>query len=80
MLEGLTRIPAEELEALEQRFAAHPDERIRRVALTLLATLSRLRGDWDQERLACLNRFRADPSTLVAERAQFTLPPDEEKL
>jgi hypothetical protein len=69
---------AEQLEAIEQQLASHADERLRRIALMVLVATSRWYGAWDQPRLARLDRYRADPSALVAEAAQFTLPADEE--
>ena len=68
----------QQLEAIEQQLTSDQDERLRRVALTALAAQCRLQGSWDEARLARLNRFRGDPSALVAEVAQFTLPLEEE--
>jgi len=68
------RPDAELLETLETRFSAHTDEVLRRVAFASLVAISGSNRGWDQARLRRLREFRRDPSPLVAEAAQFTLP------
>jgi hypothetical protein len=68
------RPDAELLEKLESRFAADSDEVLRRVAIASLVALSESNRGWDPVRLQRLREFRRDPSPLVAEVAQFTLP------
>ncbi len=70
--EGATR-----LERLEAALAASQDERLRRLALALLRGHNRRNRGWNQQRLARLRAYRADPSLLVAAAAQFTLPKEE---
>jgi len=77
-LEATHGLRPEELEAVEAALASERDERLRRLALAALrAQASSLRLGWTAERLARLEVFRADPSPLVAEAAQFTFPPTE---
>ncbi|HVU67829.1 MAG TPA: hypothetical protein VHD63_11890, partial [Ktedonobacteraceae bacterium] len=60
---------------LEKQLAASSDERLRRIALaTLVAQADEAHG-WNAERRARLERYRADPSPLVAAAAQFTIIP-----
>ena len=64
-----------ELEAIEAALAPAGDERLRRLALPALRGQRWL--GWTAARLARLEAFRADPSPMVAEAAQFTFPPGE---
>ncbi|MDP9353653.1 MAG: hypothetical protein M3P51_19210, partial [Chloroflexota bacterium] len=66
-----------EIGALESALARSGDERLRRVALAALVALSKPPRGWDEGRLEQLRAYRADPSTLVASAAQFTLPAEE---
>lgn len=77
-LEAPRGLRPEEVEAVEAALAPAGDERLRRLALAALrAQAGSLRLGWTTERLARLEAFRADPSPLVAEAAQFTFPPGE---
>ena len=67
-----------DLTRLESTLAASPDERLRRVALAALVARSDGGRGWDDEHLARLRSYRADPAPLVAAAAQFTLPPLED--
>ena len=64
-----------ELEAIEAALAPAGDELLRRLALAALRGQRWL--GWTAARLARLEAFRADPSPMVAEAAQFTFPPGE---
>lgn len=67
-----------EMELLEEALAAHPDERLRRIAFAALTTLAASPSGWTAERRARLQVYRADPSPLVAAVAQFTVVPPAE--
>ncbi len=75
VLEAPRGLEPGELEAIETALAVAGDERLRRLALAVLHGLARF--GWTAERLARLETFRADPSPLVAEAAQFIFPPGE---
>ncbi|MFO0906913.1 MAG: HEAT repeat domain-containing protein [Isosphaeraceae bacterium] len=80
-LEGLLAIQARQargasLDAFEMAAAGHGDERMRRLALAVLVGRASAYG-WTSARLERLRAYRRDPSPLVAEAAQFTLPDAE---
>jgi len=74
---ALRRDEAAGLAALDERFGVSPDRYVRRLGLAALVGLARSARGWDADRLARLNAYRADPATLVAAAAQFTLPAEE---
>ncbi len=65
------------MQGLEGALATHADERLRRIGLAALVSLSRMPAGWTEEHLQKLRRYREDPSPLVAAAAQFTFPPGE---
>lgn len=69
--------PDERPEELETALAEKRDERLRRLALAALVAAARRPPGWSEERLARLRLYQADRSPLVAEPAQFVLPPEE---
>ena len=71
-IEGVAKRPDIDLTALEQAFAYSRDERLRRLALAALITQARQASGWTDERIKRLERYKADPSPLIAEKAQFT--------
>ena len=71
------RPDASELDRLEQTLAAHPSEQIRRFGLAALVGAAGGNRGWTEVRLTRLNRYREDPSPLVAEAAEFTFPATE---
>jgi hypothetical protein len=66
------------LETLEAAFAASGDDRLRRLALASLLAQTTTTNGWTKERRRRLEAYRRDASPLVAEAAQFTLPPPED--
>lgn len=66
------------LQLLEQTWRDHPDELLRRLALEtlILATFNADQQSalWSDAQLERLNRYRLDPSSIVAAAAQFTFP------
>jgi hypothetical protein len=55
--------------------AAHPDERLRRLAYAILrVSVTFPPQGWTPERLERLQKYRQDSSPLVAGVAQFTFP------
>ena len=66
------------LETLESAWREHPHELLRRLALEalILTTINANFGgkSWSDAQLESLNRYRADPSSIVAAAAQFTFP------
>ena len=73
------RPDVKEMIHLEEKLAANPDERLRRIALAALITQSELPEGWNEERRARLRIYQADPSALVSAAAQFTFPPPNEE-
>jgi hypothetical protein len=69
------RTDGADLPRFETMLAASPDERLRRLALAALVAQAQGPGGWNEERLARLHSYRADPSPLVAAAAQFTMTP-----
>jgi hypothetical protein len=65
--------PQQNLHALEQVWKDHPLETVRRLALESLILCCANTG-WNPENLQQLERYRADPSSLVSAAAQFTFP------
>lgn len=59
---------------LETTLAASEDERLRWLALTALVAQTGQANGWNEERLARLKTYQADPAPLVAETAQFIFP------
>jgi hypothetical protein len=57
---------------LEMTLAASSDERLRWLALVALIAQSAQASGWSDEAIARLEKYRNDPSPLVAEAAQFT--------
>jgi hypothetical protein len=66
------------LAILEQRWREHPNEILRRLSLEVLLLSAsnqyRNNAQWTPEKLALLELYRADRSSLVASAAQFTFP------
>ncbi|HVU68968.1 MAG TPA: hypothetical protein VHD63_17660, partial [Ktedonobacteraceae bacterium] len=60
------------LDELEATLAASPDEGLRYLALAALIAQSTRADGWSDAAIARLHHYRADPSPLVAEAAQFT--------
>lgn len=60
---------------LEMTLAASSDERLRLLALGALIAQSAQASGWSDEAITRLERYRNDPSPLVAETAQFTFVP-----
>jgi HEAT repeat protein len=79
-IEGQSRFELEQWKAFEAAFATSADERLRRLAFAALKAQTMKLGHWDEERLARLKTYRADPSALVAAAAEFTLPDDDDEL
>jgi hypothetical protein len=71
-IQQASRRPDAQLFDLEMAFANSEDEGLRRLALAALVAQSKQSKGWSDERLACLQTYREDPSPLVAEAAQFT--------
>jgi HEAT repeat protein len=65
--------PQQNLQTLEQVWVDHPHETVRRLALESLI-LRCARTGWTAENLQQLERYRQDPSSLVAAAAQFIFP------
>ncbi|GHO47908.1 HEAT repeat domain-containing protein [Ktedonospora formicarum] len=63
---------------LEAALSHSEDERLRRLGLSALLAQTRRASGWSDECIARLERYCQDPSSLVAEKAQFTFPPQEE--
>jgi hypothetical protein len=61
-------------ELFEARLAGRPDPRLRRIAVAALAHAARPGHGWSEERRARLDRYRADPSPLVAGAAEMIFP------
>jgi hypothetical protein len=78
LLQVQTRFSSAQLESFEATMAASEDERVRRLAFSVLIAQTRKAGAWSDEHLARLQTYRADPSTLVAAVAQFTFPNEED--
>ncbi|EFH82175.1 hypothetical protein [Ktedonobacter racemifer] len=72
--QAATRADAD-LVRLESALAGSNDERLRRLALVALIAQTQQASGWSEEVIARLNGYRADPSPLVAEQAQFTFVP-----
>ncbi len=66
------------VEVLERLLAAESDERLRRIALAALVSLSQSPSGWNDERTRRLHVYQSDPSPLVAESALFTFPEQSE--
>ncbi|MEO7021478.1 MAG: hypothetical protein ABI234_15095 [Ktedonobacteraceae bacterium] len=64
--------PDAQLFDFEMALAASDNEDLRRLALVTLVAQSKQVGGWSDERVARLERYRDDPSPMVAEAAQFT--------
>ncbi len=64
--------PDADLFGLEMAFATSTDERLRRLALAALIAQSQQTQGWSDERIARLQVYQNDSSSLVAEAAQFT--------
>ena len=62
------------MQQLETKFATSEDERLRRIALASLLAQTQTPHGWNNEQLERLQSYRADPSPLVSETAQFTFP------
>ncbi len=61
---------------LELRFRSHPDERFRRLAVSILCWMGEDQEEgWTAEQKAILEVHRSDPSIMVATAAQFVFPP-----
>lgn len=71
------RADSENLIMVEEAFADHQSEELRRVGLAALCALSSSSRGWTRECLNRLERFRKDDSAMVAEAAQFVLPSAE---
>jgi hypothetical protein len=67
--------PAEELERAEAAWATSPDPAVRWLALRVLSWVASGQG-WSDDRRERLQRFREDPSPLVADEAALTFPPE----
>ena len=61
-------------ETLETRFGCHPDPRIRRLSLACLVSSSKGSRGWTESLREQLATLQQDPSSLVAEAANFTFP------
>ena len=59
---------------LETTLAASADERLRWLAVAALVAQTGQANGWNEERLARLKTYQADPAPLVAETAQFIFP------
>jgi hypothetical protein len=66
--------PDARLSDLEATLAASADERLRWLAVGALVAQTGQADGWNEERLARLERYQADPAPLVAETAQFIFP------
>jgi hypothetical protein len=64
----------ESWEQLEEKLGGSPHTEIRRLGLATLVAASESVVGWTDKQLARLEAYRADPSNLVAEAAQFTFP------
>ncbi|GHO84719.1 hypothetical protein [Dictyobacter formicarum] len=67
----------DDLQAVQDALAEHPDERLRRVALAALiaqARETRYSSNWTPELIARLHTYQSDPSLLVAEAALNVFP------
>jgi hypothetical protein len=62
------------VERLEEILAAHSDSGLRRLALASLVGQATMGSGWTPARKGRLERYRDDPSPLVAAAAQFTFP------
>lgn len=69
----LARFPAVDRMKLVDAFRAVPDERLRAIAAAALIGIGAGHG-WTPERREHLDRFKTDPSPMVAALAQFTFP------
>lgn len=69
-----TMRPDADLLQLETALAASADERLLRLALVALVAQSKQAQGWSDEAIARLQKYREDPSPMVAEAAQFTFP------
>ncbi len=78
-MEGQSRFELDEWNTFEAAFAASADERLRRLAFAALKAQTMKMGHWDEEHLARLKTYRADPSALVAAAAEFTLPDEDDE-
>jgi hypothetical protein len=59
---------------LETTLAASADERLRWLAVAALVAQTGQANGWNEERLARLKTYQADPAPLVVETAQFIFP------
>lgn len=64
--------PDAQMLRLELELAASTDEGLRRLALVALTAQSKQAQGWSDEAIARLQKYREDPSPMVAEAAQFT--------
>lgn len=71
--QAVTRPDAQMLR-LELKLAASADEDLRRLALAALIAQSKQAQGWSDKAIARLQKYREDPSPMVAEAAQFTFP------
>ena len=66
---------AEELERAEAVWATSPDPAARWLAARILSVVASTQG-WSEDRRGRLQRYRVDPSPLVADEAELTFPPE----
>ena len=69
--------PANDLEGAEVVWASSPDPAARWLALRTLSRIAVTQG-WSEARTERLRRYRQDPSSLVADEASLTFPPEPE--
>jgi hypothetical protein len=77
ILAAAGRADADLLQIVEDHFAKDESDALRKISLAALLGLSGGSRGWSPERISRLEKFRNDPSALVAERAQFTFPQTE---
>ncbi|HET8910239.1 MAG TPA: hypothetical protein VFN23_02165 [Ktedonobacteraceae bacterium] len=66
------KVTEAELEDLERSLAPNENDAVRRLAVFALAAQAKRATGWTDERIRRLERFREDPSPIVAATAQFT--------
>ena len=74
----ISRPDCQKMIHLEEQLAASNDERLRRIALAALVAQTKESNTWNAEQRIRLQTYRADPSSLVAAAAQFTMLPNAE--
>jgi HEAT repeat protein len=72
------RFTMDDLAFMEASLAGHADERLRYLAFCMLKKQTSRKKGWSPEYRERLQRYRADPSLLVASAAQFTFPENDQ--